>query len=51
MLYVLANYYWPRFIVSLLFVLFSLNVIKDRYSIKEQIKRGFILFFVSSPII
>lgn len=50
MLEVIA-YYWPRLIVALLFVLFSLNTIKDKFSIPQQLIRGVVLFFISCPVI
>jgi uncharacterized protein YbgA (DUF1722 family) len=33
----IITHYWPRFIVSLLFALYSMYIIKDRYSIEYEV--------------
>ena len=47
----LLLYHWPRFIPALLFVLFSLRVVKDKYSLRQQIGLGFVLLFISGPVV
>ncbi len=47
----LLLYHWPRFIPALLFVLYSLRIVKDKYSLRQQIGLGIVLFFISGPIV
>ncbi len=46
-----ALYYWPRLIVSVLFTLFSLRIIKDKYTKLQQLLLGIFLFCISGPIV
>ncbi len=45
------SYYWPRLIVSLLFTLFSMRILRDRCTIPQRLARGLVFFFISAPVI
>ena len=47
----LLLYHWPRFIPALLFVLYSLRIVKDKYSLRQQMGLGIVLFFISGPVV
>lgn len=44
-------FYWPRLIGPILFLLFSLRVIKNRYSFGRLFLRGVVLFLISGVVI
>ncbi|SDH78804.1 HD domain-containing protein [Pseudobutyrivibrio sp. 49] len=47
----LVLYHWPRFIPAILFVLFSLMTVRDKYTRLQKFGLGIVLFFISGPIV
>lgn len=44
-------YHWPRYIPAVLFVLYSLQQVKDKYTFLQKMGLSVVLFFISAPVV
>ncbi len=47
----LVFYHWPRYIPAVLFVLYSLQQVKDKYTFLRKMGLSIVLFFISAPVV